>query len=280
MTTTASSSSEAISPTAHYTSYVWARNGLSHPALATIEGRVLFESLRPVIGFGRVFGGASLEAYLLTRHRAIDTLLERAIDEAGITQVVEVAAGLSPRGWRFTQRYGERLTYIEADLPDMARRKREALEKMGSLSDRHRVVALDALVDDGPDSLDALASELDPGTGVAVITEGLLGYLDGESVAGVWRRVARMFERFPDGRYISDLHIGAVQNAQVRIFRVLLSAFVRGQVHLHFDTTAEVEAAVREAGFASAELRRGAAIVPSVRGPGSGMVHILEASSR
>jgi O-methyltransferase involved in polyketide biosynthesis len=276
----APSSSNAISPTAHYTAYVWVRNGLSHPALSTIEGRVLFESLRPIIVASRFLGGASLESYLLTRHRAIDALLERAIEQDGITQVVEVACGLSPRGWRFTQRFGERLTYVEADLPDMAQRKRAALGRMGSLSDRHRVVALDALAEAGPESLDALATELDPSAGVAVLTEGLLGYLDGESVAGLWRRLALMLAGFPAGRYISDLHIGAVQNAQVRIFRVLLSAFVRGRVHLHFDTVAEAEEAVRAAGFASARLRPGAAIVPSVRGPGSGMVHILEASSR
>jgi hypothetical protein len=85
---------------------------------------------------------------------------------------------------------------------------------------------------------------------------------------------------FPAGRYISDLHIGAVENAQVRVFRVLLSAFVRGRVHLHFDNTADAQAAVRAAGFASAELRPGASIVSSCRGPGSEMVHILEASSR
>jgi O-methyltransferase involved in polyketide biosynthesis len=273
------SASDAISPTAHYTSYVWARNGLSHPALATLEGRLLFESLRPAIGLGRVFGGASLEAYLLTRHRAIDTLLERAIEQDGITQVVEVAAGLSPRGWRFTQRYGDRLTYIEADLPDMAQRKREALERIGSLNDRHRVVALDALAETGPESIEALGAALDPAAGVAVVTEGLLGYLDGESVAGVWRRLARLLSGFPAGRYISDLHIGAVQNAQVRAFRVVLSAFVRGRVHLHFETVGEAEEAVLAAGFAAAALRPGATIAPFPRGPGSGMVHILEASS-
>ncbi len=39
------SHSETISPTAHYTGYVWARNGLSHPEFETIEGRVLFETL-------------------------------------------------------------------------------------------------------------------------------------------------------------------------------------------------------------------------------------------
>ena len=38
---------DRIGPTAHYTGYVWARNGLSHPELSTTEGRVLFDSLQP-----------------------------------------------------------------------------------------------------------------------------------------------------------------------------------------------------------------------------------------
>jgi O-methyltransferase involved in polyketide biosynthesis len=111
------SGSDAISPTAHYTGYVWARHGLSHPALETREGRLLFESMRPVNAVSEALGGVSLETYLLTRHRAIDVLLERAIEEGGVSQVVEVACGLSPRGWRFTRRYGSRITYVEADLP-------------------------------------------------------------------------------------------------------------------------------------------------------------------
>jgi O-methyltransferase involved in polyketide biosynthesis len=145
------SRSETISPTAHYTGYVWARNGLSDPELSTLEGRVLFESLRPAITVSRALGGASLEAYLLTRHRSIDVLLERAIEDGALTQVIEVACGLSPRGWRFTERYGG-LAYVEADLPEMAARKREALERMGSLSERHRVRVLDALSEEGPSS--------------------------------------------------------------------------------------------------------------------------------
>ncbi len=71
-----------------------------------------------------ILGRGTLESYLLARHRAIDSLLTTAIEEHGIRQVIEVAAGLSPRGWRFAQRYGDRLTYIEADLPGMAERKR------------------------------------------------------------------------------------------------------------------------------------------------------------
>jgi O-methyltransferase involved in polyketide biosynthesis len=273
------SPSEAISPTAHYTGYVWARNGLSHPELASTEGRILFESLRPVMTVSGVLGGPSLEPYLLARHRAIDALLERAIEHDGISQVIEVASGLSPRGWRFTSRYGDRLTYVEADLPAMVARKRAALERMRALRSNHRVQELDALRDDGPGSIAAVAGELDRQRGLAIITEGLLGYLDRESVEGVWRRFARVMAGFSTGRYISDLHLGEVQTAAIRGFRVLLSAFVRGRVHLHFTNAAEAEAALRSAGFARANVRRAAELVPDLRGPGSGLAHILEAST-
>jgi O-methyltransferase involved in polyketide biosynthesis len=275
------SPAETISPTAHYTGHVWSRNGLSHPALGTVEGRVMYESLRPLMLGAEVLGGGSLEKYLLTRHLAIDTLLERAIERDGVTQVVEVACGLSPRGWRFMQRYGDRpgLTYVEADLPGMAERKRAALSEIGSLGERHRVVVLDALEDEGPQSLTALADSLDPAQGAAIITEGLLGYLETESVLGIWRRFAEALSGFPTGRYISDLHIGAVQTVHVRAFRVLLSAFVRGRVHLHFQQPGEAVAALRAAGFANARLRLGADIASPPRGAGNRMVHILEAST-
>jgi O-methyltransferase involved in polyketide biosynthesis len=222
--------------------------------------------------------GYALEPYLLARHRAIDALLERAIASGEVGQVVEVAAGLSPRGWRFVNRHRE-LTYIEGDLPDMAERKRRALERMGSLNERHRVVVLDALRDDGPQSLAALAAELDPGQGVAIVTEGLLGYLDRESVDGVWRRFARAMNRFPHGRYLSDLHLGDVQNVFIRGFRVALSAFVRGRVHLHFQTAAEAEETVRAAGFRTATVRPASEIVEVPSGPAGGLAHILEAST-
>jgi O-methyltransferase involved in polyketide biosynthesis len=273
------SSSDSISPTAHYTGYVWARNGLSHPDLTTTEGRLLFDSLHPLMLFSGALGGPSLEAYLLARHQAIDALLERAIEQHGITQVVEVAAGLSPRGWRFAKRYGDRIAYYEADLPAMAARKRRALERMGSLSDRHQVRDLDALRDTGPESLAALAAELDPGTGLAIITEGLLGYLSPGDVAALWRRFAEVLSRFPAGRYISDLHLGSAQTVQVRAFRVVLAAFVRGRVYLHFTDAEQATAALREAGFGSAAVTPANAVTAAVAERGAQMAHILEAST-
>lgn len=274
-------SSDRISPTAHYTGYVWARNGLSHPELATLEGRLLFEALQPAMLASRVTGGPTLEAYLLARHRAIDAVLEHAIDAGEVSQVIEVAAGLSPRGWRFVRRYGDRLAvYVEADLPGMAARKRAALARMGSISERHRVRELDALRDDdGPGSLAAVAGELDEREGLAIITEGLLGYLPGESVDEIWRRFAQTLAGFRHGRYISDIHLGSLATPQVRAFRLLLGAFVRGGVYLHFSDAREAESTLVEHGFAAAQVRRAVDVVGRREGSGSRLANILEAST-
>jgi len=276
-----SASPTAISPTAHYTGYVWARNGLSHPELASTEGRLLYESLRAPMIASRLLGGPTLEGYLLARHGAIDALLEVAIEEGGVTQVIEVAAGLSPRGWRFSRRYGPSLTYIEADLPSMAERKRAALERMGSLGEHHRVEALDALRDGGPGSLPAVTAGLDPTEGLAIITEGLLGYIDHVAVLEIWSRVARELSAFRGGFYLSDLHLGSTEaRAEVRAFRLLLSAFVRGRVHAHFGTEREAVVALEAAGFRHATVRRAPDVAAGHRslGPGSDLANVVQAT--
>jgi len=277
-------SSDRISPTAHYTGYVWARNGLSHPELQTLEGRLLFESLQPAMLVSRTLGGPSLETYLLARHRAIDTLLERAIEEHRITQVIEVACGFSPRGWRFSKRFGSSITYVEADLPDIAARKRRALERAGSLSEHHQVEALDVLRDSGEGSLASVADSLDRRRGLAIVTEGLLGYLDHGAVAEIWRRFADTLHRFRSGRYISDLHLGMVQRGSVQTlpvqaFRFMLSAFVRGRVHLHFEDPEDTIAGLRAAGFDDAEVLPAASFTNGDLGLGGRLAHILEAST-
>jgi O-methyltransferase involved in polyketide biosynthesis len=163
---------------------------------------------------------------------------------------------MSPRGWRFTERHPE-LVYVETDLPGMAERKRKALEEIGDRPAAHRVAELDALTDDGPASLPAVAEDLYPELGLAVITEGLLSYLDEDSMLGLWRRIAAALESFEDGRYIFDLGIGAIgRDLPARAFRVALGGFVRGQVHEHFPDDEDAIEALHEAGFADARIVR------------------------
>jgi len=257
---------------------MWARNGLSHPELETLEGRVLFESLRPVMTANALLGRGTLESYLLARHRAIDTLLEQRIEQ-GVTQVLEVASGLSPRGWRFVERHPQ-LTYVDADLPGMTARKRRALERMGSDPERHLVRELDVLLEKGPGSLAVVAGELDRREGLAIVTEGLLPYLPTDQVQTIWRRFATTLGDFTAGAYISDIHVGAAEGAPEHAFRVLLSLFVRGRVYLHFASTDAVVAALKAAGFASAEVRPAVEVVGDQRRDRtSRLAHILEAST-
>ncbi|MDO7867700.1 class I SAM-dependent methyltransferase [Nocardioides jiangxiensis] len=250
--------SAAISPTAHYTGYVWARHGVGPAGLATRTGAVLYNALRPAMAASAGAGGPTLEGLLLGRHRAMDQLLSEAIDSGRVGQVVEIAAGLSPRGHQYAAAYGERLTYVEADLPGMARLKREALERVGGPgSTTHHVVDFDALATEGPQSLDAVMAGLDPTVGTAVITEGLLNYLPTEAVTGLWSRLATQLSRFPAGLYLSDLHLAGENSSTVlSAFSTLLGAFVRGRIHFHFADAAAAEGALLEAGFREARLHR------------------------
>jgi len=269
---------DAVSPTAHYTGHVWSRNGLSHPALATREGRVLFGVMEPAMMLNRAAGEPTLEDRLLARHRALDALLEKAISEGGVTQVIEPACGLSPRGRRFTERYGKALTYIEADLPAMAARKRRALERSGSLTDTHRVVDFDALAPSGPTSLAEIAASLDRARGLAIVTEGLLGYFSPEQVLELWRRFAGLLGEFSSNRYLSDLHVASDSTGVgPRAFRVVLEAFVRGRVYIHFADRAAAEAALLGAGFSSASVLPAARHVPAT-GEGGERVQAIEAA--
>jgi O-methyltransferase involved in polyketide biosynthesis len=217
-----------------------------------------------------------LNRYLLTRHQALDLRLAAAIESGAVSQVVEVAAGMSPRGWRFAARYGPALTYVEADLPAMAARKRASLERIGSVSWDHRVVDVDALNDE---SFNAVLSTLDPTRGTAILTEGLVNYLSPEQLAGLWARIARGLVPFPVGLYLSELHLASASTLAVRIGMPVLSAFVLGRVHLHFDSAEEVLDALTDAGFARADLLVGASITGETPESGRELVRIIEAST-
>jgi O-methyltransferase involved in polyketide biosynthesis len=261
-----SAASEAITPTAHYTGYVWVRNGLSHPLLATRRGRVLYQALRPAMMLSGAVGGPTLESYLLARHRALDALLERAIARDGVTQVIELACGLSPRGWRFASRYREQLTYVETDLPEMVDLKRRTLERLGSLNDHHRVTTVDVLRGEGSGSLSALAETLDPDAGVAIVVEGLIGYLEADVLERMWQRLAQQMAGFRAGVYLSDIHLGGESGWTIRAFRAILGVFVGARVALHhYEDAATAERALRHAGFSYASVRPATQIATPAR---------------
>ncbi len=262
-----------ISPTAHYTGYVWCKNHLSPPELATRTGRAMFYGLQgPMLGVSLATGRLTLEQLLLQRHLLIDHFLEQAIIEGSVGQVLEVAAGMSGRGYRFSQRHPG-LTYIEGDLPQMAERKGEALARLPYHSSDHEVVTLDALSDNDDASVFSVAeAKLDPTVGTAIITEGLLGYLDFDDVIGIWTRFATVLHRFPAGLYLADQHLddAAHQNASTRAMQGLLRTVSRGDVALHFKELPELIRELGDAGFDGAAVYRPGDVANDVALPQSG----------
>ena len=93
-----------ISFTAHYTGYNWYQMGISHPAFATSKGKLLTTLLKPLeLWAERVIGG-SIRQTLAQRHIMLDRALEQLIQQHANIQVIEIATGLSPRGWQFAFR--------------------------------------------------------------------------------------------------------------------------------------------------------------------------------
>ena len=243
----------------------------------------MYRALRAPNAAAHAVGLPTLEGMLLARHRLIDLRLQQAIDAGEISQIIEVAAGLSPRGWRFRTRCGDQLTYVEADLPGMVDRKRRILAELGGETAHHHTAEIDALADTGATSIDALCARLDPTRGTAIITEGLINYFDRDHVAGMWRRFSRALGRFPRGLYLSDIILRAGNRGVLTTgFSVLLGAFVRGRVHVDFETPDDVEGELDRASFDGVVLdpRDFAQELPDLELAGAGRVRIIEATPR
>lgn len=257
-----------ISPSAHFTAYVWFRRGLSDAAFVSPFGRFSHTLLRPVMWASRQFFDLDLESMLLLRHLQIDASLHRAIESAGVRQVVEIACGLSPRGYRFTQRYPQ-LHYIEADLPAMAGRKGQLLAENHWLSPRHQVVSVDVFAEEGPYSLSSAFAQLNHNEPVFVITEGLVNYFSREQIELFWTRLAAQLRPFRAASYVTDLYPELQMHPRYRQIRWgvdLVGRLTRGEYYLHYADADAIEAGFKGCGFAEVEV-----VDPSLRAADLGL---------
>ncbi|GLK91826.1 class I SAM-dependent methyltransferase [Pseudomonas turukhanskensis] len=268
-----------ISPSAHYTGYVWYRHHLSDAAFATPFGRWVHGLLTPIAWGARVGFGLDIEHLLLQRHLLLDARLTAAIEERGVRQVVEIACGLSPRGRRFCQRYPE-LRYLEADLPGMAVRKRLLLHSEGWLNGRHQVRSVDILAEQ---SLEALFAGLDRTEPVLVITEGLVNYFERPVIEGFWTVLAAQLKAFPQATYLTDLYPDLKEHPRYRQLRWgvdIVGRLTRGNYPLHYRNAGEIVEAFARCGFARTQV-----LDPALHSQGlppitqATLVRVIEAST-
>jgi O-methyltransferase involved in polyketide biosynthesis len=273
--------SAKISPTAHYTGYIWWKYGLSDERLRSKQGVILYYLLQPMMFISGKTNGPQLKDFLLARHKLIDLQLQEAIESGKVTQVIEIAAGLSPRGLRFAKKYGNKITYIEADLEGMANRKRELISDIID-NKHHQIVTIDALADEGSQSLAEISQKFSKDQGVAIITEGLVNYFDENNVRGMWKRFANTLSQFPHGLYFSDIHLASHNKGrQANVFSKILSTFVRGGVFLHFSQREDAEKVLQDSGFKTAKLHKPGDWKNKVKecdAKGANLVRVIEAS--
>lgn len=247
-----SSTPKSISPhrhisfTAHYTGYIWYLLGISHSDLASNKGKRLATLLHPFESLAERFVGGSMRSTLKQRHQLINKQLDALIEQYPNLQIVEIAAGLSPRGWRYRQIYKD-ISYIEMDLPDMAAAKRLALKKI----DPEATVI-------GVDLFDQAFAEhilaLDHSKPLVIISEGLVNYFTKDMLQQLWQSFNQTLQPFTQGFYITDIYPEPVKHKLAKIIwqsSKLLKVLSKSAFSFHFTSPKEVSSFFDQAGFSS-----------------------------
>lgn len=194
-----------ISFTAHYTGYIWYKMGISHPVFATSKGKWLAKLVHPLETWAEKHVGGSMRTTLKQRHQMIDEHLTALIEQHPNIQVLEIASGLSPRGWNFLKKYPD-ISYRELDLPNMAKVKLEALNSLG-------VNEVDVLsVDLFSHEFEQVFQLFDPNRPLVVISEGLINYFTLKMLHQLLSTISAQAERFPELHYLTDVYPEPVKN--------------------------------------------------------------------
>jgi O-methyltransferase involved in polyketide biosynthesis len=128
--------------------------------------------------------------------------VSRAIAEKGATQVLELAAGLSPRGMDLAR---QGIVYVETDLAESMTRKREIVTALlGAVPENLHLWAANAI---DRSQLMECCSPFVTGRPVAVTTEGLLRYLTFDEKALVARNVYEILQRYGGWWITPDVHL-------------------------------------------------------------------------
>ena len=273
----------SISFTALYTGHVWYANGMSAPAFHNAGGSMLYHALMPFEFIGKQIAGGNIKTFLLQRHLIIDALVEKAIQEDGVEQILEIACGMSPRGTRFCSRFPQ-LTYSEGDLPGMAARKHRLLTEQKEITEKHQVVPLNIFAQNSDDALETvMARAFDTSKPVLVITEGLVNYFSLETIDGFWKRLQAALSHYPQGIYLLDnypLFDNHPLHKTMRVLGGMLGTISRSQVSFHFGSDHAAKSHFESFGFKNTTVHNPANYYQQLaipRSRGNPFVRVVEA---
>jgi len=137
-------------------------------------------------------------SFFEARFRAVS----RVLKEKGATQVLELAAGFSPRGMELARRG---VVYVEADLAEPTTLKREVVTAiLGSVPEGLHLCAASVI---DREQLLACCSPFVTERPVAVTTEGLLRYLNFEEKTHLAANVHEILRRYGGWWVTPDIHL-------------------------------------------------------------------------
>ncbi|WP_180041787.1 class I SAM-dependent methyltransferase [Acinetobacter sp. YH12218] len=234
-----------ISFTAHYTGYIWYSMGISHPVFATRKGKFLARLVHPLESWAEKNVGGSMRSTLKQRHAMIDQHLDQLIAQHPQLQVLEIACGLSPRGWNFRTKHSE-INYRELDLPDMAKIKTQALKQI----DPHapEVLTGDIFTQD----FERIFQSFDAERPLVVISEGLINYFDQTLLNKLLQGITEYGASFQELHYLTDIYPEPVKNRLARFIWAsskLLKVMSRSAFTFHFQSPAELQQFFSHTGF-------------------------------
>jgi O-methyltransferase involved in polyketide biosynthesis len=196
MPSTMSLGKDNIPPSALYTAATWRWAKLPGADLVTpTNARPVFRVVNAYLTLYGLLnpGWHSLKHTLLHRHAGIEHLLR----ESNCSQVIEIAAGFSPRGSAISADHSIR--YFEVDLPAVIAAKRALLRTTPAgqvVLRRENLTLLEG---------DVAAMDWKRFTACPsfIITEGLMMYFDRAAQMLIWREIAE-FVRTNRGEYVFD----------------------------------------------------------------------------
>lgn len=245
------SDSARISPTAYYTAQTWVRLGFPHADLFSTRRGRLFLALYRILE--RLAGAEGDESLLVRTLRNRHATLDAAVLASAPDLLVELGAGLSPRGIALAVDHGVRA--IDVDLPAMIARKRAMLAAHTPALpglDRWTTATLDITADDFPARLaDLLAGAARP----VVVMEGLIGYFADPIKRRIVAAVAHAFAGNPDATCLADVRISQRTPEATRALRLGIRILTRNRgAPPGFADESAVLDLWRSAGFTRAEL--------------------------
>ena len=234
-----------ISFTAHYTGYIWYSMGISHPVFATSKGKFLAKVLHPLESWAEKHVGGSMRTTLKQRHSIIDDQLTQLIQQHPDLQILEIACGLSPRSWNFRQKFPQ-ITYRELDLPDMAKIKTQALQKLDS--EAPEVLTADIFTHD----FEKIFHTFDSKRPLVIISEGLINYFDKTLLNKLLQGMTEYGQDFTELYYLTDIYPEPVKNKLANFIwssSKLLKVMSRSSFTFHFINPQQVQSFFSHAGF-------------------------------